>query len=218
MILILDNNQFRRKDLFKALHKKGYVVACHPFDEYKLYTKPLMTVLMNPARSEIDKVIEYSSTKYVVAKDFFKSNGDKYTLIPLTPNPVDYIIEEYHKIEGCHRNQMDVYGIACHMYDEYAIGGKMLEFYEMEAKIFEFFLKLPNKKFMDFDVSRSFPFRVDPEENFKQAVWKINMKTKDATGIRYILSKNGCYFLNPLVYRLEPKFVDFIDDHEIFKN
>ena len=105
-----------------------------------------------------------------------------------------------------------------HIYDEYAIGGKMLEFYEMEAKIFEFFLKLPNKKFMDFDVSSYFPFRVDPEENFKQAVWKINMKTKDATGIRYILSKNGCYFLNPLVYRLEPKFVDFIDDHEIFKN
>ena len=53
MILLLDNNEFRRHDIYMSLYMKKYIVAEHALEYMDYYTKPFMTVYINPTTSEL---------------------------------------------------------------------------------------------------------------------------------------------------------------------
>ena len=60
MILVVDNNEERRKNIITWLKVKGYMASGTNFSELPYYTLPFMTVYISPTLTETNK-IKYNS-------------------------------------------------------------------------------------------------------------------------------------------------------------
>ena len=56
MILLVDNNDERAKDIQIKLRLKGYTVSTSRYDELILRTKPVFTIYINPTNKEVSKM------------------------------------------------------------------------------------------------------------------------------------------------------------------
>ena len=218
MILILDNNSFRREDLSSDLTKKGYIVSCRRLDDYRCYVYPVLTVLVNPKRDDINKYIYTSKTKYLVAKDNFTDNSGRFEIVSHSQCLADSIAKAFDKLIPNDDSIMHSLGVACYRGTEFSIGGKSMTLFPKEQKVFKFFLHNPNKTFLDTDACGYFNYKTDPEINLKQTIWKLNTKCNNARRPKLIEIYNDSYRLNPMIYNYEEKFIQDILPHDIYKN
>ncbi|MBQ7760711.1 MAG: hypothetical protein IJ400_01535 [Clostridia bacterium] len=218
MILILDNNSFRREELKAKLTKIGYIVSCRPLDDYKSYAYPVLTVIVNPKERDISNYICVSNTKYIVAKDNFTDKTSRFTTIPHSSNLAENIALEFDKLKLNEKATIYKLGIACYSENEYSIGGKTLSLYPMERRIFKFFLHNPTKTFLDVDACDYFPFNSVPEENLKSTIWKINTKCNKARRPQLIEIYMGSYRLNPRIYNYDERLIEDLLPFTKFKN
>ena len=218
MILILDDNVFRRKELKEKLTKKGYLVSCSPMSEYKCKVYPYLTIIVNPKRGVAQKLMYSLKTKYIVAKDNFDERLNLLATVPHSYNLADNLLLELEKLGLNEKGKMYRLGMACYRDDQFSIGGKSLDLHPMEKRLFKFFLLNPNKTFLDVDLCDYFPFRTDFELNLKNAIWKLNTKCNKLGRPRLIANREFSYYLNPDIYKYEETFVKYLLPHTVYKN
>jgi hypothetical protein len=217
MILILDNNSFRRDDLSSILSKMGYIVSCRSLDDYRCYVYPALTVIVNPKRDDINKYIYTSKTKYVVAKDNFTDNSGRFEIVSHSNGLAESIAKEFDKLFPNDKNIIYRYGVACYRDTEFSIGGKALTLFPKEQKLFKFFIHNPNKTFLDTDLCGYFNYKIDPELNLKQTIWKINTKCNNVRRPKLIEIYNDSYRLNPAIYTYDEKLIQDLLPYEMYK-
>lgn len=69
MVLIFDNNDFRINTIRKAFRMQDFPMLGKEYEYYKYYTKPLLTVLINPKKSELKKYLNEKNTVIVVVSN-----------------------------------------------------------------------------------------------------------------------------------------------------
>ena len=68
MLLIIDDNDFRRHDLCWSFDYKGVIFSSQTYEYVDFYTKPFMTLYVNPSYSQLAK-IKNENTITIVAKN-----------------------------------------------------------------------------------------------------------------------------------------------------
>ena len=199
MILILDNNEYRRHDIFMSLYAKKCTISAHSIDDAEYYTKPNLTAYINPSDEEL-KGIKNEDTLCIVATN--RKNlklPDWITVIPLDACVGKSIYTIYNEKINYGKGR-EIFGIACMEGNKFALGGVYVKFSPRERQIIKLFMYNPSKKFMAYDACGYFNFDGDPEIRFEAAVCKINIKcVQRSNRIPLILSKGGNYYINPEV-------------------
>ncbi len=212
MILIVDNSEERRKNLVIRLRVKGYLVCGINYDDIDYYTKPFMTVYINPPRQIIDK-LKNEDTISVIFTDRLAMNLPLWTINVLSiKNLENDIINMYH--ERCHfqaKDKVDVIGYACLRNGCFALGGKIFRISNMQMPILCLFLFNKNKKFRLYEACQYMHFRTNPEESFARQVMRINSKTQKRNRGKVILNEDNFYFLNPDIANYICKEDDDVD-------
>lgn len=207
MILILDNNQYRRREIFNKLRLNGYIVSAQDLEMGLEFTKPFLTVLINPTNTELMS-IKRENTKYLIIKpnkpDCLKEWMDYISL----SSEIDIDIERYFWNNFKHENPKVISKFGCICVDQKGIsaGGIRLNLKRTATKIAKFFIYNNQKKFKDSEVVSYFRFlSKEPEENLYYHVSCINGICKSNKRPPLISKIKGIYWLNNdyLRYTLE---------------
>jgi hypothetical protein len=199
MILLVDDNDERRRNLLIWFRVKGYLVSEARYDELKLFTKPFITVYVNPTMTSVSK-IKYSNDTISI---FFSER--KSVTLPqwsINFNSLKNIYEEVAKIYKEKatfqvRDKIDMAGYACMKNGKFSVGGKDIKLTPTEYKIVCFFLNQPNKKFFASDAARYIKSKEDYEASYLVSISKLNRKLKAKKRPKLIICEdNWCYF-NP---------------------
>ena len=179
MILLLDNNEFRRHDIYLSLYMKKYIVAEHALEYMDYYTKPFMTVYINPTTSELEK-IKNEDTLCVVAKNNLKFKVPEWmTVIPLDKNTAKEIMRIYD--EKCpYGKGRDIIGIIGIEGRKFALGGTYVYLTPKQMKVVKVLLYNREKTFPLYDISSYIDFRTEPEKGFLMMISDLNMKCRNA--------------------------------------
>ena len=196
MILLLDNNQYRRHDIFLSLYMKKYTVAEQSIDDMDYYTKPFITVYLNPTIEQIQK-IKNEDTICIVAKNNLSISTPPWMrVIPLDKNVAKTIMKIYDENANFGKGR-EVFGILCLEARLFTIGGAYVYLSPNQRKALKIFLYNPNKKFPLYDISSYLDFKTDKEYGFIKMVEDINYKCRRAGRETLIVSKKGEYFISP---------------------
>lgn len=212
MILIVDNNDERRKNVAIWLRVKGYIVSYIGYDDLKYSTKPFMTVYINPARSYIDK-IKNDDTVSVI---FTERKGIRLPQWSVNILSLKYIANDIIKIykERCpyqKLNKVDVLGYACMKDGDFALGGKEIRLSHREREIISLFMFNYPKKFELYDAINYFRIAKHQEENFHNAIYTLNKKAKDNDREKLIVCEGNRFYFNPEIGNFVCPDVDFED-------
>ena len=198
MILIIDDSEFRRDSLVVRLRTKGYLTCGISYEYADSYTKPFMTVYVNPPHNQIGKLknedtisVVFSDRKLIETPSWLRV----YPYLNNIENEIERIYSENFKYMK--KDNIDVIGYVCRKNDEFAIGGKELYLSDMQANVLSIFIYNPDKKFKLYEASSYMHFSGNPEERFLRIVYEINKKSKDENRGKIILFENDNYFLNP---------------------
>ena len=198
MILLVDNNDERAKDIQVKLRLKGYTVSTSRYDELVLRTKPVFTIYINPTNKEVSKMTNGDTISIVFC-------DRKSVMLPLWSinfdslnNIADKIIEVYkEKCKFQLPRKVDVVGYACMKDGIFALGGKIIRLSIREKEIVRFYMAQPNKSFSSYDASSYIRILTNPEENYRKSISTINSKARRCEREPLILYKNDRYFFNP---------------------
>ena len=196
MILILDNNKYRRHDIYLSLFMKKYIVAEHSLDNMEYYTKPFMTVYINPTSEQIEK-IKNEDTLTIIAKNNFPAKPKEWmNVIPLDKNLSNEIIKLYEQncIYGRGREIVGVTGMEGKYF---TVGGSYMNLTPKQLNVIKLFMYNPNKKFELYDASSYFDFNADREEGFMRLVHVLNSKSIKLGKEILIKCENNKYFISP---------------------
>ena len=198
MILILDNNTYRRHDVLLSLFIKKYIVAEQSIDDMDYYTKPFMTVYLNPTDEQI-KRIKNEDTVCVVAKNKVVSKTPNWMeIIPLDDNVVKNIIKIYE--EKCpYGKGREIFGVLAMEGKKFAFGGIYFHLTPKQMKAIKLLLYNPNKKFELYDISSYLEFNTDKEIGFEAMISEINLRCKKVNREKLVLREGSKYFINPNV-------------------
>ncbi len=199
MILIVDNNKERSKDLVVKLRIKGYIVASTQYDELWYHTKPFMTVYINPSRDEASKLINDTSTISVI---FCDRHSVKLPLWSINFTSLESIIKNIENVydEKCIYqiyDKVDVVGYACFKNGRFALGGERIRLSPKEKRIVSFFMYQADKKFKLYDASGYIRYLNNPENNLIAAIGRINRKAKAKERVPIIKYKEDYCYFNP---------------------
>lgn len=201
MILILDNNEYRRHDVCLSLSMKKYIVAEQSLDVAKFFTKPNMTVYLNPNYDELNK-IEKTDTITVVAKNFVKQKLPSWIkVIPLDSCLIKNLVEIFET--NCNYGKgREFFGIIALEGKKFSFGGKYISMTPQQLRIIKLFLYNPDKVFELYDASSYFDFVCDQEIGFADAVDSINQKCIREGREKIIVYKSGRYRINQDVLKV----------------
>lgn len=198
MILILDNNQHRRRSIYLTLYSKKYMVAEQTINDSQHYTKPFMTVYINPTKTEMQN-IKNENTLCVVAKNNVSIHVPEWMRIIPCDNTVTMKIMELYK-ELCPYGQgREIFGIVCMEKDKFALGGVYINLSPRQRQLAKFLLYNAGKKFQIYDISSYFNFNTDKESGFDRMVMEINRKCTKMRREHLIIRQNDVYCINPYV-------------------
>lgn len=66
MVLFIDSNTYRREKLARSCRTNDMPSMAIGYEDYKYYTKPLITVLVDPSKSFMQNLNRYENTFYLV--------------------------------------------------------------------------------------------------------------------------------------------------------
>ena len=198
MILLLDNNQYRSHDVLLSLFMKKYTVAEQSIDDMDYYTKPFLTVYLNPTVQQIHK-IKNEDTICVVAKNNLSVQTPPWMhVIPLDKNVAKAIMQIYEE-NRCFDKGREIFGILGLEGRLFTIGGAYVHLTPRQMKALKIFLYNPNKQFALYDISSYLDFNTDREYGFIKMVEDINYKCRRAGRETLIVCKHGKYFISTSV-------------------
>lgn len=198
MILLLGNNECIRHDILLSLFIKKYIVSEQRIDDSDYYTKPFMTVYINPTTAQIQK-IKQEDTVCVVAKNNPSIKIPNWMRIIPYDNTTAKCISEIYE-ENCPFGKgREVFGIACLEGKEFTLGGAYVHLTPRQMKAVKLLIYNSNKEFPLYDVSSYLEFHGDSEVCFVQMVEEINAQCKRLGREKLILCKNNKYYISPSV-------------------
>lgn len=198
MLLVLDDNDFRRKDLLVKLRLKNVTVSCQPLKDYKFITKPLITAYINPSKEVISSICEGDGISVVAKNAEDIIFPDHIINIPLDNN-LDKALENIYndELSKGKTGELDIFGKVVIKDNEVGVAGKRVTFNDTEIKIIKLFYFSYKKKFTDTEASSYFRYLKNPEQNFAHSVSMINSKCKKVGKYVLIIRENGVFFANP---------------------
>ena len=207
MILILDDNQFRRKSVFDRLRLNGYMVSAQEYSVGMYMVKPVLTVFVNPTNDQIKK-IKRENTKYLI----IKKNKPDYlpswmSYIPLS-NEIDIDIERFfwNNFEHENPNKISIFGCICIEGNKIALGGALLDLKKTEMRIAKFFIYNNQKKFSDYELTTYFRFITkSPASTLVRHIYHLNGICRSSGRPPLLSSYKNTFWLNNnyLRYNLE---------------
>jgi hypothetical protein len=205
MILLLDNNQYRRHDVFLSLFMKKYIVAEQQLDDMDFYTKPFLTVYLNPTEAQLKK-IKKEDTVCVVAKNNVTTIlPDWIELIPLDKDVSKNIMEIYDK-KCPYGKGREIFGAIAMEGRHFAFGGIYFHLTVKQMKAIKILLYNPHKKFELYDISSYLEFNTaDSEAGFATMIDEINGRCKRVNREKLVLRDGSRYYINPDIIFYENK-------------
>ncbi len=198
MILIIDNNEERRKNLCIWLRVKHYIVSGISYDDMDYYTKPFMTVYINPSRKNLPYIKNEDTISVIFTERRSYELPEWCINISTLKNIANEIIQIYEeKCKYQKPNKVDVLGYACMKNGIFALGGKIINLSAREKQIVSLFMYNYPKKFSLYDAANYFAISNNQEYNFEHSLYTLNKKMKDADREKIILTENDTCFLNP---------------------
>lgn len=196
MILLLDNNVYRRHDVFLSLFIKRYIVSEQLLDDMDCYTKPFLTVYLNPTEAQLKK-IKNEDTICVVAKNNVTCNVPKWMeIIPLDGNVAKNVMRIYD--ERCQYGKgREIFGVLAMEGKRFAYGGIYFHLTPKQMNAIKILLYNPSKKFELYDISSYLKFNTDNEIGFATMIDEINMRCKKVNREKLVLREGSKYFINP---------------------
>ena len=201
MILVVDNNDERRKNTITWLRVKGYMATGTSYSELPYYTKPFMTVYMNPTAKEAEHISNSGDTLSVLICDRFSVKTPPFAIRVSTLTSAHISIMKIfdEKFNHFGYNQMEIVGYACLKNDEFALGGELIGLSNLEYLIVCFFMVNKNKRFKIYDCAAYFNYKANPEENFRKSIYKINAKCKREHRLPLIIADAREAYFNPTI-------------------
>ncbi|MBQ8545899.1 MAG: hypothetical protein IJ437_03035 [Clostridia bacterium] len=212
MILIVDNNEERRRNVTIWLRVKGYLVSCIGYDDLKYSTKPFMTVYVNPARDYIDK-IKNKDTISVIFSERNSINLPEWSINISSLKSISKDIMELYE-ESCsfqRTDKVDIIGYACMKDGQFALGGKVIRLSPREREIISLFMFNYPKKFELYDAINYFRITDNQEEKFLNAIYLLNKKAQANDREKIIINENNTFYFNPKIGNYVCPEVDFED-------
>ncbi len=198
MILIVDDNEYRRNDISFELRRNKYMVNAIGYDDILLYQKPIMTVYIHPT-SEFVKNLKRSDTLAVIAKNDEALKTPKWAhTIPLNSTFIKEIINFYkenYKYEV--PDNVDVIGVVCIKNTKVGVGGICIDFTKEQLKLLKLLLYNRGKEFNFYEILRYIPKRTNSYDNLLQTIRRINHKTVEAKRGKIILINSEKCIVNP---------------------
>ena len=196
MILIFDNNEYRRHDILMSLFMKKYIVAEQPIEYMDYYTKPFMTVYINPNTEQLKKIKD-ENTVCIVAKNRMTIVPPPWMrVIPLDKNVAKTVMQLYDELCPYGKGR-DVIGIIGIEGNEFTVGGTYINLTPKQMKAIKILLYNRDKKFQLYDISSYLDFNTDPEKGFITMVDDINSKSRNSGRESVIKWKDNYYFISP---------------------
>ena len=211
MILVVDNNDERRKNTVTWLRVKGYMASGIEFDALSMYTKPFMTVYVNPTAKEAAKITNSQDTITVFICDRPSIHLPPWSINITTLNlPHISIMKTFDKVFNHFGNdQMEIVGYVCLKNDDFAVGGELIKLSNLEYLITCFFMINKFKRFNIYDCASYFNFKSNPEENFRKAIYRINAKCKHELRPPIIIANEYEAYFNPEISRwVSPPYIN----------
>ena len=221
MILVVDNNDERRKNTITWLRVKGYMANGTSYGELPFYTKPFMTVYMNPTAKEAEHISSSDDTLSVLICDRFSVKTPPFAIrvSNLTSAHISIMKIFDESFNHFKYDQMEIVGYACLKNNDFAVGGELIYLSSLEYLIVCFFMVHKRKKFKIYDCSSYFNFKANPEENFRKAIYRINAKCKQKARPPIIIADAYEACFNPeIVNYVCPPFVDRLPQTDDMKN
>lgn len=205
MILIADDNEYRRAENAKHLRNSG-IQATSCKKEYINYMQlPIITVIVNPTDKDLENIyLETAKTLYVFVtrKKISRLENYKYCFIDEELKVDDKLIRNVALEKFNYTFENDCIGMFVSDYanSRLYMGGKNLMLTKTEYSIARFFLYNGGRTF-DFDMVREYFGKSKSnkieEVTFAGYISKINTKTKRLRTEKLIITESNGYTLNP---------------------
>ena len=203
MVLIADDNKFRSKKIAKCLRDSG-IFAFDCIKKYAdCYTKPLITIIVDPTEEEISYLRRSGdNTVYVFCAKYKKPYmiPYKYLFIDKTIDIKASDVKEILFAEYKHSLQCDNVGMFVLDREEKCLymGGSDLMLTRTEYFIASFFIYNYGKRFSSDEIFGYFGYTGKiGTDTFANHVSAINSKARRIRGEKLILSTGVGYSLNP---------------------
>lgn len=220
MLLVFDDNEYRRKNLLVKFRLKNMIVSFQAYAYYPFFTKPLITVLINPS-FDILSTLCNNNTVTIVAKNDLKAKLPDWIIhIPLDDN-IDKEIEKIYieQLTKDSQGELDIFGNVVFKGKNVGVSGKRITCTDTQMNILKFFYFNCKKGFTDTEASSYFRFRENPEQNLVHAIYTINSKCKQVGREALIVKKDGRFYANPSLYTLNRENITTLEPGEkLYKN
>ena len=198
MILILDNYIDRRHGVYLSLYMKKYIVAEQSLRDMDFYTKPFLTLYIDPSYKDIKK-IKNENTICVVAKNYIKEPLPSFMIVIPNDNNIAKNVMAIYDEKCPHNKGREVIGIMGLEGRSFALGGTFIHLTPKQYKIVRLLVYNPDKQFPLYDICSYVDFNTDTEKGFLMMVEDLNIKCRKAGRETLIKCKNFKYFISPEV-------------------
>ena len=196
MILILDNNKERRHGIYLSLFIKKYIVSEQALEYMDFYTKPYLTVYLDPTYDDIKKIKKEDTLCVIVKNNVNFPVHDWMVIIPNDKNIAKNIIKIYE--ERCPYNKgREIIGIMGLEGNLFALGGTFIHLTPKQFKIARLLIYNSEKRFPLYDICHYVDFNTDPEKGFIMMVEDLNLKCRKAGREDLIKCADDKYFISP---------------------
>ncbi|MBQ7225792.1 MAG: hypothetical protein IJX02_04215 [Clostridia bacterium] len=192
MILLLGNNEYRRHDIYLSLLIKKYTVAEHSLEYMDFYTKPFITVYINPTYDEIKKIKNEKTISILVKSNLRIKPAPWLRVIPDDKNVAKEIMKIYE--ESCpYGKGREIFGIIAIEGKKMTVGGEYLNVVTRQRQLIKLLLYNADKRFALYDIASYIRFDANSEERLAKMVKDLNVACRMMGKEPIITVKNDYY-------------------------
>ncbi len=202
MVLIFDDNEFRRKEIRRSLRNTEIAFKVEGYEHWEYLTKPLVTVFVMPKPSELDYMIRNVQNQGTIPVALVKREAPqlkdiRHLIVSANGIPTpDHLREIINKEYGYSLKQDLIGSILIDEADEdIYFGGKRLCLTQTEYKISRLLAYNPKKKFTDEEILDYIGLKITPSSLSKYVSY-INHKCTDKYRRKLILRSSYGYKIN----------------------
>ncbi len=202
MVLIFDDNEFRRKEIRRSLRDTEIAFKVESYEHWEYLTKPLVTVFVMPKPSELDYMIRNVQKQGTIPVAIVKRESPslkhiKHLIISENGVPTPDTLREIINREYDYNLKQDLIGsiLIDESDEDIYFGGKRLSLTQTEYKISRLLAYNPKKKFTDEEIIEYIGSKITTSSISKYVSY-INHKCTDKYRKRLILRSSYGYKIN----------------------